>query len=140
MEAHLRTAHRPSLRKETRFSPTAPILLNRPELTTCLAMSRKKSGVCSEGYINVYLFIFLNSSSKPIASSVLLPTCCLRHLQRDIENQRAQKTQFMQQTEKLDEELRQNEGLLKRVCMEQKATKVICFTILLGNPSVQTIL
>ncbi|XP_008311197.1 structural maintenance of chromosomes protein 6 [Cynoglossus semilaevis] len=47
----------------------------------------------------------------------------IRHLQRDIENQRAQKTQFMQQTEKLDEELRQNEGLLKRVCMEQKATK-----------------
>ncbi len=34
----------------------------------------------------------------------------LRHLQREIENQKAQASRFQQQMKKLDEDVKQNEG------------------------------
>uniref|UniRef100_A0A1A7WF85 Structural maintenance of chromosomes protein 6 n=1 Tax=Iconisemion striatum TaxID=60296 RepID=A0A1A7WF85_9TELE len=46
----------------------------------------------------------------------------IRHLQRELENQNAQEACFMQQKTKLDEDIRQNEGLLRRANMEQKNT------------------
>lgn len=48
----------------------------------------------------------------------------LRHLQRELENQRAQANSFQQQMKKLDDEVKQNEGLLRRTHIEQKTTKV----------------
>lgn len=47
-----------------------------------------------------------------------------RHLQREIENQTAQANRFQQQMRRLDEDIKQNEGLLRRAHMEQKNTKV----------------
>ncbi|XP_047244065.1 structural maintenance of chromosomes protein 6-like isoform X2 [Girardinichthys multiradiatus] len=47
----------------------------------------------------------------------------IRHLQRELENQQGQEARFQQQMRKLDEDIRQNEGLLRRVLMEQKTTK-----------------
>ncbi|XP_054595892.2 structural maintenance of chromosomes protein 6 [Nothobranchius furzeri] len=44
------------------------------------------------------------------------------HLQRELENQNAQEARFMQRKKKLDEDLKQNEGLLRRASMEQKST------------------
>ncbi|XP_042359511.1 structural maintenance of chromosomes protein 6-like isoform X2 [Plectropomus leopardus] len=47
----------------------------------------------------------------------------IRHLQREIENQRAQETRFQQQMNRLDEDLKQNEGLRRRNHVEQKTAK-----------------
>lgn len=52
------------------------------------------------------------------------PCSSLRHLQREIENQRGQKADIQQQIRRLDEDIRQNQELLKRAHTEQKATKV----------------
>lgn len=50
-----------------------------------------------------------------------------RHLLREMENQTAQTNRFQQQMRKLDEDIKQNEGLLRRAHMEQKSTKVTIF-------------
>ncbi|TKS76150.1 Structural maintenance of chromosomes protein 6 [Collichthys lucidus] len=47
----------------------------------------------------------------------------IRHLQREMENQQAQANRFQQQTRKLNEDIKQNEGLLRRTHIEQKTTK-----------------
>ncbi|XP_070781824.1 structural maintenance of chromosomes protein 6 isoform X2 [Enoplosus armatus] len=47
----------------------------------------------------------------------------IRHLQREMENQRGQAARFQQQMKKLDEDIKQNEGLLRRTHIEQKTTK-----------------
>uniref|UniRef100_A0A673B0L4 Rad50/SbcC-type AAA domain-containing protein n=1 Tax=Sphaeramia orbicularis TaxID=375764 RepID=A0A673B0L4_9TELE len=47
----------------------------------------------------------------------------IRLLQREIENQTAQASRFKQQMKKLDDEIKQNEGLLRRTHIEQKTTK-----------------
>ncbi|CAJ1078421.1 structural maintenance of chromosomes protein 6 [Xyrichtys novacula] len=47
----------------------------------------------------------------------------IRHLQREAENQNGQAKRFEQQMRKLDEEVRQNESLLKRTFVEQRTTK-----------------
>ncbi|CAG5928033.1 unnamed protein product [Menidia menidia] len=47
----------------------------------------------------------------------------IRHLERELENQQAQVTRFQQQMRKLDEDMKQNESLLRRAYMEQKTTK-----------------
>uniref|UniRef100_A0A673AYD5 Structural maintenance of chromosomes protein 6 n=1 Tax=Sphaeramia orbicularis TaxID=375764 RepID=A0A673AYD5_9TELE len=68
----------------------------------------------------------------------------IRLLQREIENQTAQASRFKQQMKKLDDEIKQNEGLLRRTHIEQKTTKVKllqftflarskCFLLLLKN-------
>lgn len=48
----------------------------------------------------------------------------LSHLQREMENQKAQANRFQQQMKKLDEDIKQNEGLLRRTHIDQKTTKV----------------
>lgn len=52
------------------------------------------------------------------------PCFSLRHLQREIENQRKQTAHIQQQIRRLDEDIRQNLELLRRAHTEQKATKV----------------
>ncbi|XP_023256280.1 structural maintenance of chromosomes protein 6-like [Seriola lalandi dorsalis] len=47
----------------------------------------------------------------------------IRHLHREMENQKAQANRFDQQMRKLDEDIKQNEGLLRRAHIEQKTTK-----------------
>ncbi|XP_008299657.1 structural maintenance of chromosomes protein 6 [Stegastes partitus] len=47
----------------------------------------------------------------------------IRHLQREVENQEAQATRFLQHMKRLDEDIKQNEGLLRKAHMEQKTTK-----------------
>nr|XP_046228256.1 structural maintenance of chromosomes protein 6-like isoform X2 [Scatophagus argus] len=47
----------------------------------------------------------------------------IRHLHRDVENQKAQANRFQQQMRKLDEDIKQNEGLLRRTHIEQNTTK-----------------
>ncbi|KAE8286848.1 Structural maintenance of chromosomes protein 6 [Larimichthys crocea] len=47
----------------------------------------------------------------------------IRHLQREMENQEAQANRFQQQMRKLNEDIKQNEGLLRRTHIEQKTTK-----------------
>ncbi|XP_073349307.1 structural maintenance of chromosomes protein 6 [Pagrus major] len=47
----------------------------------------------------------------------------IRHLHREMENQEAQANRFQQQMRKLDEDIKQNEVLLRRTHMEQKTTK-----------------
>uniref|UniRef100_A0A7N6BR91 Structural maintenance of chromosomes protein 6 n=1 Tax=Anabas testudineus TaxID=64144 RepID=A0A7N6BR91_ANATE len=44
----------------------------------------------------------------------------IRHLQREIENQNAQADRFKQQMKRLDDEIKQNESLLRRAHIEQK--------------------
>uniref|UniRef100_A0A8D3CAA6 Structural maintenance of chromosomes protein 6 n=1 Tax=Scophthalmus maximus TaxID=52904 RepID=A0A8D3CAA6_SCOMX len=44
----------------------------------------------------------------------------IRHLQKELENQEAQATRFQQQMKRLDEDIRQNEGLLRRAYTDQK--------------------
>uniref|UniRef100_UPI0037E8A562 structural maintenance of chromosomes protein 6 n=1 Tax=Semicossyphus pulcher TaxID=241346 RepID=UPI0037E8A562 len=46
----------------------------------------------------------------------------IRHLQREMENQKGQANRFQQQMRKLDEDIKQNEGLLRRTHIEQKMT------------------
>lgn len=60
-------------------------------------------------------FVFKNDVAP------LLP---LRHLQREIENQKAQVNHCQQQTKKLDEDIKQNQVLLRRADQEQRTTKV----------------
>uniref|UniRef100_A0A7N9AT89 Structural maintenance of chromosomes protein 6 n=1 Tax=Mastacembelus armatus TaxID=205130 RepID=A0A7N9AT89_9TELE len=48
----------------------------------------------------------------------------IRHLQREMENQKGQANRFQQQMKKLDDDIRMNDGLLRRAHMEQKTTKV----------------
>uniref|UniRef100_A0A8D3CS74 Structural maintenance of chromosomes protein 6 n=1 Tax=Scophthalmus maximus TaxID=52904 RepID=A0A8D3CS74_SCOMX len=52
----------------------------------------------------------------------------IRHLQKELENQEAQATRFQQQMKRLDEDIRQNEGLLRRAYTDQKTAKVTLFT------------
>ncbi|KAL6095967.1 smc6 [Pungitius sinensis] len=47
----------------------------------------------------------------------------IRHLQREMENQKAQASGFQQQMRKLDDVIKQNDGLLKRTQVEQRTTK-----------------
>ncbi|XP_015232238.1 PREDICTED: structural maintenance of chromosomes protein 6-like [Cyprinodon variegatus] len=47
----------------------------------------------------------------------------IRHLQRELENQKGQEARFQQHMRKLDEDISQNEKLLRRVFMEQRAAK-----------------
>ncbi|XP_068433413.1 structural maintenance of chromosomes protein 6-like [Clinocottus analis] len=47
----------------------------------------------------------------------------IRHLQREIENQNAQASRFQQQMKRLDDDIKQNEGLLRRTHVEQRTTK-----------------
>uniref|UniRef100_A0A8C4F8N7 Structural maintenance of chromosomes protein 6 n=1 Tax=Dicentrarchus labrax TaxID=13489 RepID=A0A8C4F8N7_DICLA len=47
----------------------------------------------------------------------------IRHLQREMENQKAQADRFQQQMRKLDEDIKQNEGLLRRTHIDQKSSK-----------------
>uniref|UniRef100_A0A8D3DEW8 Structural maintenance of chromosomes protein 6 n=1 Tax=Scophthalmus maximus TaxID=52904 RepID=A0A8D3DEW8_SCOMX len=47
----------------------------------------------------------------------------IRHLQKELENQEAQATRFQQQMKRLDEDIRQNEGLLRRAYTDQKTAK-----------------
>uniref|UniRef100_A0A669DUA3 Structural maintenance of chromosomes protein 6 n=1 Tax=Oreochromis niloticus TaxID=8128 RepID=A0A669DUA3_ORENI len=47
----------------------------------------------------------------------------IRHLQRELENQKAQATRFQQQMRKLDDDVKQNEGLLRRAHQDQKTIK-----------------
>ncbi|XP_045916316.1 structural maintenance of chromosomes protein 6-like [Micropterus dolomieu] len=47
----------------------------------------------------------------------------IRHLQREMENQKGQVTRFELQMKRLDEEIKQNDGLLRRTTVEQKTTK-----------------
>ncbi|XP_058469995.1 structural maintenance of chromosomes protein 6-like isoform X1 [Solea solea] len=47
----------------------------------------------------------------------------IRHLQKEIENQKAQATRIQQQIKKINEEIKQNEGLLRRTYMDQKTTE-----------------
>ena len=78
----------------------------------------------------MYSFVFALCSyalSIPLFSVVLAPHFPVRHLQRELENQRAQETRFQQQMKKLDEDIKQNEGLLRRAHMGQKSTKVTIF-------------
>ncbi|XP_074470796.1 structural maintenance of chromosomes protein 6 [Sebastes fasciatus] len=47
----------------------------------------------------------------------------IRHLQREMENQRGQANRFQQQMRKLDEDIKQNEVLLRRTQVEQRTAK-----------------
>uniref|UniRef100_H3D3W7 Structural maintenance of chromosomes protein 6 n=1 Tax=Tetraodon nigroviridis TaxID=99883 RepID=H3D3W7_TETNG len=47
----------------------------------------------------------------------------IRHLQREIENQNRQAAHVQQQIRRFDEDIRQNQELLRRACTEQKSTK-----------------
>uniref|UniRef100_A0A3Q3ATS2 Structural maintenance of chromosomes protein 6 n=1 Tax=Kryptolebias marmoratus TaxID=37003 RepID=A0A3Q3ATS2_KRYMA len=47
----------------------------------------------------------------------------IRHLQRELENQKAQEARFQQQMRKLEEDVKQNQGLLRRAHTEQKNIK-----------------
>ncbi|KAM9339091.1 structural maintenance of chromosomes protein 6 [Symphorus nematophorus] len=47
----------------------------------------------------------------------------IRHLQREMENQKAQAARYQQQMKKLEDEIKQNEGLLRKAHIEQKTTK-----------------
>ncbi|XP_037541399.1 structural maintenance of chromosomes protein 6-like [Nematolebias whitei] len=47
----------------------------------------------------------------------------IRHLERELENQKAQKSRFQQQMGKLDEDVKQNQGLQRRAQAEQKNIK-----------------
>ncbi|CAN9510891.1 unnamed protein product [Ophioblennius macclurei] len=46
----------------------------------------------------------------------------IRHVQRELENQEAQANRFQQQMNRLNENIKQNEALLRRAHMEQKTT------------------
>uniref|UniRef100_A0A672HEL5 Structural maintenance of chromosomes protein 6 n=1 Tax=Salarias fasciatus TaxID=181472 RepID=A0A672HEL5_SALFA len=48
----------------------------------------------------------------------------IRHVQREMENQEAQENRFKQQMTKLNENIKQNEALLRKAHVEQKTTKV----------------
>uniref|UniRef100_A0A8D0AG89 Structural maintenance of chromosomes protein 6 n=1 Tax=Sander lucioperca TaxID=283035 RepID=A0A8D0AG89_SANLU len=48
----------------------------------------------------------------------------IRHLQKEMENQKAQANRFQLQMKKLDEDVKQNDGLLRRTHIEQRTTKV----------------
>ncbi|XP_060947359.1 structural maintenance of chromosomes protein 6-like [Limanda limanda] len=48
----------------------------------------------------------------------------IRHLQREMENQTALATRIQQQMRNLDDDIKQNEGLLRRAQADQKMTKV----------------
>lgn len=65
---------------------------------------------------------------KPsVKMSLFLPPH--RHLQREIENQSAQANRFKQQMRKLDEDIKQNDGLLRRAHTEQKTAKVTILSL-----------
>lgn len=75
-----------------------------------------KKGIGSLEPRNVKVaFVFKNHVAP------LLP---LRHLQREIENQKVQANRCQQQMQKLDEDIKQNQVLLRRADQEQRATKV----------------
>ncbi|KAK5852944.1 hypothetical protein PBY51_006775 [Eleginops maclovinus] len=47
----------------------------------------------------------------------------IRHLHREMENQKAQAARFQQQMRKLDDDVKQNEGLLRRAQMDERTIK-----------------
>uniref|UniRef100_A0A3Q4MY98 Structural maintenance of chromosomes protein 6 n=1 Tax=Neolamprologus brichardi TaxID=32507 RepID=A0A3Q4MY98_NEOBR len=47
----------------------------------------------------------------------------IRHLQRELENQKGQASRFQQQMRKLDDDVKQNEGLLRRAHQDQRTIK-----------------
>ncbi|KAL3052488.1 hypothetical protein OYC64_005102 [Pagothenia borchgrevinki] len=47
----------------------------------------------------------------------------IRHLQKELENQKAQATRFQQQMRKLDDDVKQNDGLLRRAQVEERTIK-----------------
>ena len=78
--------------------------------------------VCLSGvppYLLPSLSLSLCRLSSPLVT--LFPH---RHLQREMENQKAQVARFQQQMKKLDEDIKQNEGLLRRAHIGQKTAKV----------------
>lgn len=66
-------------------------------------------------YNNNLSFAFTNDSSA-------VPP--LSHQQSETENLRAKANRFQQQIRKMDEDIKQNQGLLRRADAEKKATKV----------------
>uniref|UniRef100_A0A3Q4MY90 Structural maintenance of chromosomes protein 6 n=1 Tax=Neolamprologus brichardi TaxID=32507 RepID=A0A3Q4MY90_NEOBR len=48
----------------------------------------------------------------------------IRHLQRELENQKGQASRFQQQMRKLDDDVKQNEGLLRRAHQDQRTIKL----------------
>ncbi|KAF3849881.1 hypothetical protein F7725_019600 [Dissostichus mawsoni] len=47
----------------------------------------------------------------------------IRHLQKELENQKGQATRFQQQMRKLDDDVKQNDGLLRRAQVEERTIK-----------------
>lgn len=113
---HLRTAPRPFQKREIRFLPIAVTLLIRPESTFFPEMLRRGSGVWKWAFsLRKYSDGFDDNPT---------PRFSLRHLQREIENQNRQAAHVQQQIRRFDEDIRQNQELLRRACTEQKSTKV----------------
>lgn len=111
-----RTAPRPFLRREIRFLLTAVTLLIRPEPTFFPKMLRRGLGLREwEFSLKRYSEVFEDN-----------PTLCfsLRYLQREMENQKGQVAHIQQQIRRLDEDIRQNQELLRRANTEQRTTKV----------------
>lgn len=141
-----RTVTRPSPRREIRSSLTAVTPLIRPEPTTSREMLRRRSGVCvwlcmcvleciesnprrqtCRGK-NVPLGLFWSPADFGVSwvfASDLTHLFSLRHLQREMENQKAQANRFQLQMRRLDEDIKQNDLLLRRTHIEQKTTKVM---------------
>lgn len=83
-------------------------------------------------YNSALLFSILVSPlslSLCLLHPLLVSVFPLRHLQREMENQDAQANRFQQHMRRLDEDLKQNEGLLRRAHIEQKTTKVTILPI-----------
>lgn len=121
-ETLLGTVPRPFLRREIRSLLIGITLLIKPELTTSLEMLRRRSGVCR---CAVMLF-FSSSNIFDLIGVLRWYSFSLRHLQREMENQRAQIDGFQQQMRNLDEDLKQNQELLRRTHTEQKTAEVTC--------------
>lgn len=131
-ETLLRTVSRPFLRREIRSSLTAVTLLSTPELTTSQETLKIISGVCGcavrlivvDEAVMMGTFVHQLSFLVFHGENDLALLFSLSHLQREMENQKAQANRFQQQMKKLDEDIKQNEGLLRRTHIEQKTTKV----------------
>lgn len=65
-----------------------------------------------------------NVKTAFVFKNIVAPRLPLRHLQREIENQKVLGNRCQQQMKKLDEDMKQNEVLLRRADQEQKKTKV----------------
>ncbi|XP_033931820.1 structural maintenance of chromosomes protein 6 [Pseudochaenichthys georgianus] len=63
----------------------------------------------------------------------------IRHLQKELENQKAQATRFQQQMGKLDDDVKQNDGLLRRAQVEERTIKNKAAKIKLGLSELQNV-